>query len=152
MDVAAWLVDTRSDVLDEAFASLAHTQAAHYVAAGESVTRERLDELFSLVVSTLRTRDLAALSTFVQQLATRRFDEGYSIGEVQVAMNSLEEAMWHRVVSTAPPEDLAEAIGLLSTVLGYAKDTLARTWVSLASHRHVPSLDLSALFAGGDRA
>jgi hypothetical protein len=152
MDVAAWLVDTRSEVLDEAFASLEHTQAAHYVAAGESVTRERLDELFSLVVSTLQTRDLAALSTFVQQLATRRFDEGYSIGEVQVAMNSLEEAMWHRVVAAAPPADLAEAIGLLSTVLGYAKDTLARTWVSLASHRHVPSLDLSALFAGGDRA
>lgn len=151
MDVAAWLIETRAQVLDEAYAALGHTHPTHYEAAGEGVTRERLGELFSLVVSTLQTRDLAALSTFVQQLATRRFDEGYPIGEVQAAMNSLEEAMWHRVVDAAPADELAEAIGMLSTVLGYAKDTLARTWVSLASRRHVPTLDLSALFAGGER-
>jgi hypothetical protein len=151
MDVAAWLIDTRSQVLDEAYTALGHTHPTHYEAAGESVTRERLGELFSLVVSTLQTRDLAALSTFVQQLATRRFDEGFPIAEVQAAMNSLEEAMWHRVVDAAPADELADAIGMLSTVLGYAKDTLARTWVSLATKRHVPTLDLSALFAGGER-
>jgi hypothetical protein len=150
MDVAAWLQQTRSEVLDEAYGSLERSHPAHYEAIGEHVTRERLDELFSLVVSTLQTRDVAALSTFVQQLATRRFDEGFDLSEVQAAMNSLEGAMWRRVVAVAPPDELADAIGMLSTVLGFAKDTLARTWVSLASKRHVPSLDLSALFAGGD--
>jgi hypothetical protein len=43
-----------------------------------------------------------------------------------------------------PPAELAEAIGLLSTILGYGKETLARRYVSLASARHVPTLDLSA--------
>ena len=37
---------------------------------------------------------------------------------------------------------------LLSTVLGFGKDALARTFVELASKRHVRSLDLTALFAG----
>jgi hypothetical protein len=51
-------------------------------------------------------------------------------------------------VTTQPPEDLAEAIGLVGTVFGAAKDALARGYVSLASHHHVTSLDLSALFRG----
>ena len=150
MDVAAWLLDNRSDVLDEAVASRGRTHQSHYESAGENVTRERLDELFSLVVSTVQTRDLARMSTFIEGLATDRFNEGFSLAEVQTAMNSLEETMWHRTVDAVPTDELAEAIGLLSTVLGFAKDTLARTWVSLATKRHVPSLDLSALFAGGD--
>ena len=41
-----------------------------------------------------------------------------------------------------------EAIGLLTTVLGFGKDAVARKYLSLACKRHVPSLDLSALFAG----
>jgi hypothetical protein len=65
-----------------------------------------------------------------------------------MAFNALEEAMWRCVVVAEPPDDLAEAIGLLSTVLGYGKDAVARRYLSLASKRHVPSLDLSALFGG----
>jgi len=34
------------------------------------------------------------------------------------------------------------------TILGSGKDALARTWVSLATSQHVPSLDLTALFEG----
>ena len=65
-----------------------------------------------------------------------------------MAFNSLEDAMWRRAVSKATPGDLAKAVGLLSTVLGYGKDAVARKYLSLACQRHVPSLDLSALFAG----
>ena len=56
--------------------------------------------------------------------------------------------MWRQIVAEAAPDELAEATGLLSTVLGFGKDVLARTYVSLASQRHVPTLDLSAMFAG----
>jgi hypothetical protein len=37
--------------------------------------------------------------------------------------------------------------GLLSTILGFGKDALARRYLHLSSQRHVPSLDLSALLA-----
>ena len=46
--------------------------------------------------------------------------------------------------------DLAEALGLVSTVFGAAKDALGRRYVSLATHTRAPSLDLRALFAGTD--
>jgi hypothetical protein len=46
------------------------------------------------------------------------------------------------------PARRAESLGLLTTVLGAGKDALARSYVSLASRQHVPSLDLRALLEG----
>jgi hypothetical protein len=67
---------------------------------------------------------------------------------VQSAFNSLEEVVWARMLAELPPAELAEALGLVSTVLGAGKDALARRYVSLAARTHAPSLDLSALFTG----
>jgi hypothetical protein len=148
MDLDAILMKAEPGVLDEAYSALHRRHVTHYELAGEAFTRQALADLFGLVVTTIRTRDLAAMSTYSDEIAVERFNDGYDISEVQMAFNSLEEAMWRRVVSVEPPDDIAEAIGLLSTVLGYGKDTVARKYLSLASKRHVPSLDLSALFAG----
>jgi len=148
MELDTVLMDARSDVLDEACAALARCHASHYEDSGEAATRQRLGDLFELTVSAIRTRDLAEIGSYAERLARDRFEQGYDIAEVQTAFNALEEAMWRRVVRAEPPHELAEAVGLLSTVLGYAKDVMARTYVSLASARHVPSLDLSALFSG----
>jgi hypothetical protein len=147
MELDALLLEAEPDVLDEAYSSLHHSHVTHYELAGEQFTRQALADLFALVVTAIRSRDLARMSAYSEKIAVQRFNDGYDISEVQMAFNSLEEAMWRRVVS-AHPDDLAEAIGLLSTVLGYGKDAVARKYLSLACKRHVPSLDLSALFAG----
>lgn len=148
VDVEDVLVQQRAEVLDDALAALGRSHLVHYEQSGEEVTRERLDELFDLVVGALRSRQLGPVSRYCEELAQQRFEAGFGISEVQTAFNVLEEAMWRRVVVGVQPSDLAEAIGLLSTILGFGKDVLARRYVSLASQRHVPSLDLSALFAG----
>ena len=148
MDLAALLLESRPSILDESYSALERSHIAHYEAAGEEFTRQRLEALFDLVVTAIRNRDLTGVSAYAVKVAEPRFNQGFDIGEVQAGFNSLEEAMWRRIVATAAPEDLAEATGLLSTVLGFGTDVLARTYVSLASKRHVPSLDLSALFAG----
>lgn len=148
MEPDVLLVAAREPVLDEAYSALQRSQVSHYRLAGEALTRKRLAELFDLVVDAIRTRHLAALNAHVEQVAEDRFDQGYDVSEVQTAFNALEEAMWRRIVTEVSPEELAEAIGLLSTVLGFGKDALTRRYVSLASERHVPSLDLSELFGG----
>lgn len=148
MDVAALLVTQEAEVLDEAYAALERSHVTHYEAAGESFTRKGLADLFHLVVASIGDRDLAEMSVYAEKVAEQRFGQGFDISEVQMGFNALEEAMWRRVVAGSPPDELAEAVGLLSTVLGFGKDALARKYVSLASERHVPSLDLSALFAG----
>jgi hypothetical protein len=148
MDLDELLLEAEPGVLDEAYSALHRSHVTHYELAGEKFTRQALADLFRLVVAAIRTRDLAAMSAYSEGIAVERFNDGYDISEVQMAFNSLEAAMWRRVVFAEPPDDLAEAIGLVSTVLGFGKDAVACKYLSLASQRHVPSLDLSALFAG----
>ncbi len=148
MDLDALLLEAETGVLDEAYAALHRRHVTHYELAGETFTRKRLADLFRLVVVAIQTHDLAAMSAYSEGVAEERFNHGFDISEVQMAFNSLEEATWRRVVSAEPPGDLAEAIGMLSTVLGYGKDVVARKYLSLACKRHVPTLDLSSLFAG----
>ena len=150
MDLDVLLLEAETCVVDEAYSALHRAHVTHYELAGESFTRQALADLFELVVVAVRTRDLAAMSAFSEGIAAERFNHGYDISEVQMAFNSLEDAMWRCVVSAEPPEDVAEAVGLLSTVLGFGKDAVARKYLSLASRRHVPSLDLKALFAGAN--
>jgi hypothetical protein len=148
MDLDALLLEAEDGVLDEAYSALQRSQVTHYELAGEAFTRQRLTDLFHLVVEAIATRQLASLSQHVDQIAIERFNHGFDISEVQTAFNALEEAMWRRVVLAEPPEELAEAIGLLSTVVGFGKDAVTRKYVSLASKQHVTSLDLSELFGG----
>jgi len=150
MELDVLLSGAEAQILDESLAALQRSQVGHYAAAGEVFTRQRLADLFDLVVSGIRARDLTAVVSYAEKVADERYRAGFDISEVQTAFNSLEEVMWRRVVAAEPPEDLAEAIGLLGTVLGAGKDALARQYVSLATHRHVPSLDLTALFEGTD--
>jgi hypothetical protein len=148
MDLATMLLGAESQVLDEAQATLQRSNAHHYEAAGDLFTRDRLADLFKLVVQAIRDRDLGPVGAFSDQVAVERFNAGFDVSEVQAAFNALEVAMWRHVVSGGSDVDLVEAVGLLSTVLGFGKDTLARQYVSLASKRHVTSLDMSALFRG----
>jgi hypothetical protein len=148
MSVDELLSQQRAEVLDEAFAALRRSHEVHYERQGERFTRDRMAELFDVVVTAMRDRQLEPVTRFCEDVAEQRFAAGFGIAEVQTAFNVVEETMWRRVVDAVPPEELAEAVGLLSTVLGFGKDALARRYVSLASQRHVQSLDLSALFAG----
>lgn len=148
MDCAAVLLKSRSTIIDESYTVVDRSHIHHYETAGEVLTRERLEGLFDLVVTAIGNRDLAGVSAYAAAVAEERFGQGFDIGDVQAAFNALEQSMWRQIVASAAPEELAEATGLLSTVLGFGKDVLARTYVSLASQHHVRSLDLSAMFDG----
>ena len=148
MELDALLLEAETEVLEAGYSSLHGSHVTHYEQAGEAFTRQALAHLFRLVVTAIQTRDLASISSYADEIAVARFNNGYDISEVQMAFNALEDAMWRQVVSAEPPGDLAEAIGLLSTVLGYGKDAVARKYLSLACKRHIPTLDLSALFGG----
>lgn len=148
MDLVQFLEAEGEQIVAEASESLARSNLTHYKEAGLAVSRDRLAELFRLTVAGIRDRNLVTVMEYMARVADERYHAGYAIREVQTAINVLEEAIWNHIVRTVPPEQLAEALGLVSTVLGSAKDALARAYVSLASESHAPSLDLSALFEG----
>jgi len=120
-----------------------------YRTAGQPETVQRLDGLYLELLEAVSRRDLGRIVAYSRELAAQRFQSGYDLSDVQVAFNALEEAAWSCLCSELQPDELAAALGVVSTVLGAAKDALAREYVALASHTHVPSLDMRALFTGG---
>lgn len=150
MDIAEFLVREREVVVAEAEAALTLLHERHYDTAGTEEVRRRLDTLFDHLVMAVATRDLTTVIAYARGIAESRFADGYDLAEVQSAFNALEAATWTRILAALEPAELAEALGLVSTVFGAAKDALGRAYVSLATKAHAPSLDLRALFSGTD--
>ena len=121
-----------------------------YEKAGLDLTRKRLGVLLDLVIASVLERNLAPIIAHANTVATERFEAGVDLSEVQTAFNVLEEVIWLRILKKLPAAKQAEALGLVGTVLGSAKDSLARKYVSMATQTHTPSLNLKALFLGSD--
>jgi hypothetical protein len=136
-------------ILDDAVAALERSHETHYEAAGADVARARLATMLGLIRTCIDTHDLMPMIDHATLVADERFEAGFDIREVQRAFHVLEEAIWDRVIASTPPDRLAQALGMVGTVLGAGRDALARTYVSRASRHHVSTLDLSALFRGG---
>jgi hypothetical protein len=116
----------------------------HYSSAGAEQVHQRLGDL----LDQLAASDVSSMVAYAERVAEERFRAGYDLVEVQVAFNALEEAAWTQVLTELQAAEYAQALGLISTVLGAGKDGLARRYVSLAAGTRAPSLDLRALFAG----
>ena len=148
MDLQQLLHDRTNELLAEATEAMARTHATNYDKAGTEHIHQRLKALYVLTIRGVKERNLGPMIAHVELIARERFNAGYDLWEVQTAFNVLEEAIWKMILKEVPPTELAEALGLVSTVLGIGKDTLARRYVSLASKSKVPSLNLQSLFTG----
>jgi len=141
----------RRFIVQTACESIRHSRT-HYGAAGPDETRRRIEALYDELLEAVSTRDLSGVVERAREIAADRFQSGYDLTDLQAAFNALEEAVWRSLCARLQPEQLAESLGLVSTVFGAAKDALAREYVSLASRAHVSSLDMRALFTGDGAA
>jgi hypothetical protein len=137
----------RGSIVAAAFEAIRHSRT-HYETAAPDETQRRLEALYDELTRAVSSRDLTGITHHARHLAAERFRSGYDLSEVQGAFNALEEATWSILCARLQPDELVLSLGLVSTVLGAAKDALAREYVSLASQTHVQSLDLRALFSG----
>jgi hypothetical protein len=148
MDINQLLHDQSNDILSDAETAIARARLAHYEKSGTEHTHQRLKALYTLTARAVKEKNLGPMVAHAESIARERFETGFDLSEVQTAFNVLEEAIWVRVMKNISPNELAESLGLISTVLGAGKDTLARTYVSLASKTKAPSLNLQSLFSG----
>ena len=148
MEISAFLETQKDDIIRAACAAMDRSHLQHYERDGVDRTRQRVVTLYTLTKRCVKDRNLAPMLAHAEAIASERFNAGFDLWEVQTAFNVLEETIWVRVFHSFPPEELAQALGLVSTVLGAGKDTLARRYVSLASKSKAPSLNLQSLFAG----
>lgn len=148
MELKSWMKECRTSVLDAANSALARAHLTHYEAAGSATVLARLAKLYDLTGTCLEERNLTPIVKYAATIAHERFGAGYDISEVQTAINVLEEAMWKRAITDFAPSEYAVVLGSLGTVLGAAKDSLARGYVEASTRAKSPSLDLSTLFRG----
>lgn len=142
------LLDRKTEtILKEATEGVSRSHLEHYERIGKKQVEDRFRKLLHLTIQSMKEKKLSFINEYAQDLAQERFAAGYDLREIQIAINVLEEAIWKIVVKETVPAELAQALGLVSTVLGSAKDTLAQTYVSLASKTKAASLDLKKLFS-----
>lgn len=148
MDVGAFLEARGDAILSTAQEAVMRHRLVHYEAAGAAITSERLRALFDVLVRCCHDHSVEQALQYGEWLAVDRHASGHSLGEVQTAVNVLEEVVWQSLTSDAPPDALGYALGLVSTVLGAVKDRLACTYVSQVSSKPLGTLRLDSLFAG----
>jgi hypothetical protein len=148
MDLYTFLHDRTTAILNEAQEAVERTNLRHYKEAGPEHTHQRLRALLVLTTRAAKDRNLGPMIAHADEVARERYSSGYDLWEVQTAFNVLEEAIWSRIIKELPATDFASALGLVSTILGAGKDTLARRYVSLATKTRAPSLDMRSLFTG----
>ncbi len=148
MNIHELLHNEAASILSEAEGAIARSRLRHYEEGGKEQTHQRLKALLVLTTRAIQEKNLGPIIAHAEQVASDRFQAGFDLWEVQTAFNVLEEAIWKKILSTMQPSAMAEALGLVSTVLGAGKDALARAYVSLASRTRASSLNLESLFSG----
>jgi hypothetical protein len=138
----------REGVLDRAFAVTRHVRSRHDNGANSFELRELLEHVYDAVLVAVTCRNLGPAVEYAQQLAGERYDRGYGLAELQALFNALEESLWEQLLTDVPASDVPDALTLVSSIFGVAKDTLACAYVAAATQtRHGP-LDLESLAAG----
>jgi hypothetical protein len=152
MKIPELLRTQHTEIVEEASKALKRAHLRGYEGVGEDTPRLRLQALCNRLTRCVETRQSVPLIRYVEETARKRFHSGVELFEVQTAMNALEEAIWNTMRRRMTPPEFVEAVGLLSSILGLGKDALARTYVSLASTRHAPTLDMRRLASVRDAA
>jgi hypothetical protein len=142
------LVNNQADIINEAFISLQRSHLKHYDTSRADENWQRLAKLFDLTLNGVKNKSLVDMVTYSEKIAKERYESGFDLHEVHTAYNVLEESIWKAIIKEIDSADLAESLGLISTVLGTGKESLAIAFVSLSGKQRVKSLNLSQLFRG----
>lgn len=146
MELKEILKTQSSEILQNALQSLNCAHLKSYDGSTEDENKKRLLNLLSLTQQCVNEKKLLPMKEYASQIARERFNAGFDLHEVHSAFNAIEEEIWNRITKNVEPENLGEALGLISTVLGAGKEELALTYVALASKSKTTTLDLSKLF------
>ena len=142
------LLNNQTEIINEAFYSLERSHLKHYDSSRADENWQRLAKLFDLTLNGVKSKSRVDMVTYSEKIAKERYESGFDLHEVHTAYNVLEESIWKAIIKEVDSTELAESLGLISTVLGTGKESLAIAFVSLSGKQRVKSLNLSQLFRG----
>ena len=119
-------------MIDEAVAALAQRGPAHQQSPGPDGRRRDVRQLFRLVLRCLHAERAKPIIRPSEQIATHCYAAGIDLAEIQGAFDVLAEVPGG-ICRRPAGEQLIQALGLLSAIVGAGKDAMARTYVALAT-------------------
>ena len=129
MSLVRLLQDNYYDLIEEADDYLHRAHLRHYCNSSGQKNSLRIKVFLDLLIGSIASKNLAALLDYTENTAVERFETGFDLCEVQRAINGLEKAIWKKIVANIKPEKHVEALEVVCTILGEAKDTLACRYV-----------------------
>ena len=123
-----YVADEAAHLADELAAALKHTASPHYEAIDDAKLHERSRRLVDAFVSALEHGPHSFVE-YVRTMTEERISEGYFLAEIQTVLSMLEGRVWKMVVDEAPVSELVSDLGCVTTVVGKAKDELARVYL-----------------------
>ena len=130
--LAQALSDEAAIIADELFTGLHTAQTPHYQGAAEGLLRRRCRALVEAFVDSCDGEPEAFLA-HVRKVTRERIAEGYYLVEIQRALSALEAAAWRVVVNRSNINGLVKHLGIVTSVIGSAKDELARAYLDDAA-------------------
>lgn len=117
-------------VLKEALLNqIRHSSAPHYRNAELEPLRQRCGTLVDKFLEAVAGSP-GCFVDYVAGIAAKRYDEGFGLDEIQMALNIFEEYAWkvcaHKVEDK---EQLLRDLSLVTGIFGTAKDQLAREYL-----------------------
>ncbi len=150
MDLISLLEKNKDYVIENSCTRINEVRLSGYAKAGSGITKQKLLNLYKKVIECAEKRDIIPMLNYTEKIAKERFASGYDLHEVQTAINSLEEYIWQVIFKNVKPNKLAEALGLVSSILGAGKDNLARNYVALATKTKASTINLQTLLSGSE--
>ena len=123
----------RPELVDQLVASLHSSTALHYRDRDLAPLRERCTRLVDAFLDSMGSGP-AQLAAYLRSIARERIDEGVRLQELQLVLHLLESRCW-RICDEqiADRHEVVAALGLVSGVIGHAKDALAQVYLELAT-------------------
>ena len=103
--------------------------APHYARVQAGEVQSRIRGLAAALVESVRP-SRHALVDHVRRITEDRVEEGFGLGEIQMALGCLEEEVWRLCIAQVPDRlDLVRCLGIATGIVGQAKDELARVYL-----------------------
>ncbi len=122
------MAENRVLLQDEVFLRLNASGVLNTHALDEELLQGRVVLLVDKFLASLQNTPEVFVS-YVESITDERIDEGIVLHELQLALIVLEEKVWQLVVESIPLEDQVRCLGLITLIIGTAKDRVAHIFL-----------------------
>ncbi|MBK8230715.1 MAG: hypothetical protein IT349_03440 [Candidatus Eisenbacteria bacterium] len=127
-ELLTYITPAETELAEHLAREIRRVAPQHYDQIDDAVLQQRTARLVGALVKALETGPEPFL-VYVRQMAEARIHEGFFLEEMQTVLSLLEERLWNLVLDSAPYRRGIAHLAVVTTIVGRAKDELARVYL-----------------------